>query len=70
MKDMELGQILKIIFQSVYYRLKISKKEKLFLLRANSYRFDRSWPKIKIFHARGRPLFQENFYLQTKNPNF
>ena len=27
MKDMELGQILKIIFQSVYHRLKISKKK-------------------------------------------
>ena len=53
MKDMELGQIVKIIFQSVYYRLKISKKENFFLLRANSYRFDKSWLKIKIFHARG-----------------
>ena len=56
MKDMELGQKLKIIFYSVYYRLKILKREGLFSsLHANSYRFDKSWPKIKIFHARGRP---------------
>ena len=33
MKDMELGQILKIIFQSVYYRLKISKKDGQFFFR-------------------------------------
>lgn len=33
MKDMELGQTLKIIFQSVYYRLKISKRQGLFFFR-------------------------------------
>ena len=28
----------------------------------------KSWSKIKIFHARERPWFLENFYLQIKNP--
>ena len=32
MKDMELGQVLKIIFQSVYKRLKMSKKEGQFFV--------------------------------------
>ena len=69
MKDMELGQVLKIIFQPVYRRLKMSKKEGQFLwLRVILYRFNKSWPKIKAFHARERPCFQEHFYLQIKNP--
>ena len=44
MKDMELGQILKIIFQSVYYRLKISKKDGQFFFRflLIEVRFDES----------------------------
>ena len=33
MKDMQLGQVLKIIFQSVYKRLKMSKKERQFFFR-------------------------------------
>ena len=67
MKDMELGQVLKIIFQSVYKRLK-KKKGNFFSLRVILYRFNKSWPKIKTFHARERPCFEENFYLQIKNP--
>ena len=47
----------------------MSKKERqFFLLRVISYRFNKSWPKIKTFHARERPCFQENFYLQIKKP--
>ena len=44
MKDMELGQILKIIFQSVYYRLKSSKKDRQFFFRflLIQGRFDKS----------------------------
>ena len=44
MKDMKLGQILKIIFQSVYYRLKISKKDGQFFFRflLSEVRFDES----------------------------
>ena len=45
MKDMELGQILKIIFQSVYYRLKISKKDDgqfFFRFLLIEVRFDKS----------------------------
>lgn len=33
MKDMELGQILKTIFQSVYYRLKVFKKRRAIFFR-------------------------------------
>ena len=44
------------------------KKANFFSLRVISYRFNKSWPKIKIFHARERPWFLENFYLQIKNP--
>ena len=48
----------------------MSKKERhFFSLRVISYRFNKSWPKIKIFHARERPWFQENFFLQIKNPS-
>ena len=44
MKDMELGQILKIIFQSVYHRLKILKKDGKFFFRFSliQVRFDKS----------------------------
>ena len=38
-------------------------------LRVILYRFNQSWPKIKAFHARERPCFQENFYLQIKDPS-
>ena len=38
-------------------------------LRVILYRFNKSWPKIKAFHARERSCFQENFYLQIKNPS-
>ena len=70
MKDIELEQILKIIFESVYYRLKMSKKEmQFFSLRVMPYRFNKSWPKIKIFHGRERPWFQGRFNLQIKNPS-
>ena len=40
-----------------------------FSLRVMSYRFNKSWPKIKIFHACERPWFQGNFYLQIQNPS-
>ena len=47
----------------------IKKREGIFFsLRVISYRFNKSWPNIKIFHARERPWFLENFYLQIKNP--
>ena len=59
-----------VIFQSVYKRLKKSKKERRFFFAWCYfwYRFNKSWPKIKTFHARERPRFQGNFYLQIKNP--
>ena len=44
------------------------RKAIFFLLRVISYRSNKSWPKIKIFHARERPLFVENFCPQIKNP--
>ena len=44
------------------------KKGNFFSLRVILYRFNKSWPKIKTFHARERPCFQDNFYLQIKNP--
>ena len=33
MKDMELGKILKSIYQSIYYRLEISKKRRVTFFR-------------------------------------
>ena len=63
MKDMELGQVLKIIFQSVYKRLKMSKKERQFFsLRVILYRFNKSWPKIKtsVMPVKG-PVFKKIF---------
>ena len=38
-------------------KVKDVKKRKVifFSLRVISYRFNKSWPKIKIFHARERP---------------
>ena len=38
-------------------KVKDVKKRKaiFFSLRVISYRFNKSWPKIKIFHARERP---------------
>ena len=48
----------------------MSKKEmQFFSLRVMSYRFNKSWPKIKIFHARERSWFQGHFNLQIKNPS-
>ena len=69
MKDMEVGQISKTFFSIGLLKIKdIKKKANFFSLRVISYRFNKSWPKIKIFHARERPWFPENFYLQIKNP--
>ena len=48
----------------------MSKKEmQFFSLRVMSYRFNKSWPKIKIFHARERSWFQGHFNLKIKNPS-
>ena len=47
----------------------VKKRNAIFLLRVMSYRFNKSWPKIKIFHARERSWFQGHFNLQIKNPS-
>ena len=45
----------------------MSKKEmQFFSLRVMSYRFNKSWPKIKIFQARERSWFQGHFNLHIK----
>ena len=39
----------------------VKKERQFFSLRVMSYRFNKSRPKIKIFHARERPWFEEIF---------
>ena len=67
MKNMELGQILKIIFQSVCYRLKISKREgQFFSLRVNSYRFDKKLAENQDISCLWKALISKKFLSLNK----
>ena len=59
MKDIELGQILKILFQSVYQRLKMSKKERQFFFH------------LVIFHIGSTKVVRKSrYFMQVEGPGF
>ena len=59
MKDIELGQILKILFQSVYQRLKMSKKER------------QSFFHFVIFHIGSTKVVRKSrYFMQVEGPGF